>query len=313
MTNTVERWVLGPQRPEQNLAGAFGSRDFPAGPVAVISAGWQEAEGDLDHVSRLVAQPLVDLGLYQRAEQLMEQDPALREAYRERQDRLIELQRLHRRRMRQLSAAARELLSAEGNTSLLAPERRHAISQLRSLDTHHLNRVESIHREFHEQLRARDHELLASHVQQVRSIMDRCSSVLITGGNVVILINRLLLFGIGKEIEARPLVAWSAGAMALASRIVLFHDNTPHGRRSPEVMGAGLGILPGYIFLPDAQRRLRTNDPLRTGLLGKRFSPDTCVLLNNGAMIRFHGANPREAHNVQRIDRRGKLKSLRVE
>lgn len=142
--------------------------------------------------------------------------------------------------------------------------------------------------------------------------MEGCSSVLITGGNVVVLINRLLLFGIRQEIEAKPLVAWSAGAMALANRIVLFHDNTPHGRRSPEVMGAGLGILPGYVFLPDAQRRLRTSDPLRTGLLGKRFSPDSCVLLNNGAMMRFHGTEAYEAHNVQRIDRRGKLKNLRV-
>ena len=39
-----KRLLLGPQRPVLNLGEAFAEAGFPAGPVAVISAGWQEAE-----------------------------------------------------------------------------------------------------------------------------------------------------------------------------------------------------------------------------------------------------------------------------
>ncbi|NNL96138.1 MAG: type 1 glutamine amidotransferase-like domain-containing protein, partial [Xanthomonadales bacterium] len=305
MTDAVERWVLGPQRPEQNISRAFSSSGLAEGPVAVISAGWQDAEAELDHVGELVGRPLSDLRLYQRAERLVQGDPVLKEAYRQRQDRLIELQRFYRRRMRQLSAAARELQAAEGDPALLAPERRHSIAQLRSLDTHHLNRVEAIHRDFEQQFSAAVYPAIEEQVDQIRSLLDGCSALLITGGNVVVLVNRMRLFGIGDLVSNLPLVAWSAGAMSLTKRIVLFHDYTPHGRRSPEVMGAGLGILPAHVFLPDARRRLRTRDALRTGMLARRFSPDTCVTLDNGSAASFHDQQMVVAEGVRRIDKRG--------
>ena len=312
MSGAVERWVLGPQRPEQNIGRAFSSPGIADGPVAVISAGWQEAEGDLNHVGELVGRPLMDLGLYRRAEALMQDDPILREAYRQRQDRLIELQRYHRKRMRQLSSAARELLAAKGDAALLAPERRHAIAQLRALDTHHLNRVEAIHREFEAHFAPGVHGVIDEHVEHVRSIVEQCGAVLITGGNVVVLINRMNLFGIKNLIAEKPLVAWSAGAMALGRRIVLFHDYTPHGRRSPEVMGAGLGMLPAHVFLPDARRRLRTGDALRTGMLARRFSPDTCVTLDNGSAMKFSGLELQLSDGVRCIDKHGKLRKVKV-
>src|SRR5690606_41913723 len=67
--------------------------------------------------------------------------------------------------------------------------------------------------------------------------LDNVETVVITGGNVAILINRLRLFGLGNMLKAKNVVAWSAGAMALCDRIVLFHDNPPQGRRNPEVFG----------------------------------------------------------------------------
>ena len=108
------RVLLGPQRPVVNLGDALGTAGVDEGPVAVISAGWQEAEGDIADVQEACGLPLEDLRLYQRAESLFTEEPAIAEAYRMRQDRLIEQQRLYRLRLRPLAQATRAVWRSEG-------------------------------------------------------------------------------------------------------------------------------------------------------------------------------------------------------
>ncbi len=301
------RILLGPQRPARNLAAAFDADGVPDGRVAVISAGWQEAEADIDDVAEAIGRPLLDLRLYQRAESLFEREPALGDAYRARQDRLKRQQRLYRLRLKQLSLAARQILSAEGDAEMIAAEQRHAIAQLRALDRHHLHRSEAIHLDFDQDYNASNCAALADHIAEIRSALDGCGSVLVTGGNVVILINRLRLFGLDAMLRDRVVVAWSAGAMALASHIVLFHDRTPQGRRDPEVLGAGLNLVPGFVLLPNAERRLRHRDRLRMGLLSRRFSPDAAVTLDSGSLLRVEGSRITAAEDVRRFRRTGTL------
>lgn len=306
------RLLLGPQRPSRNLGEALAAAELPDGPLAVISAGWQEAEGDIDEIHELVQRPLVDLRLYHRAGELFRRDERLREAYRARQDRLQELQRLYRLRLRQLGAAARAVLGAEGDLGMLAPEQRHAIAQLRALDRHHLNRVTLIHRAFETEFNTGSYAPLADHGVDIERVLRQCAGVLITGGNVVVLLNRLRLFGVQRLLAGLPLVAWSAGAMLLAERIVLFHDRTPLGRRDAEIMSAGVGVVPGFVFLPDARHRLRENDPERLGLLSRRFSPDRCVTLDSGAVLRVRGTRLVAADSVRRVSRDGRMRVLRA-
>ena len=110
------RLLLGPQRPVTNLGDAVKAAGIPEGPVAVISAGWQEAEGDIDDVQQLIPRPLVDLRLYHRAEEIFATQRQLHELYRSRQDQLKELQRLYRLRLRQLMIAARHTLKADARS-----------------------------------------------------------------------------------------------------------------------------------------------------------------------------------------------------
>lgn len=303
--------LLGPQRPTLNLADAFAAEGMPGGRVAVISAGWQEAEGDIDDVGQAIDRPLLDLGLYQRADALFEREPGLGDAYRARQDRLQRQQRLYRLRLKQLSLAAREILAAEGDAEMIAAEQRHAIAQLRALDRHHLHRAEAVHRAFDDDYNPSNCRPLAEHVEELRQALDSCGPVLITGGNVVVLINRLRLFGLDTLLRERAVVAWSAGAMALASRIVLFHDRTPQGRRDPEVLGAGLNLVRSFVLLPNAERRLRHRDRLRTGLLSRRFSPDAAVTLDSGSLLRLDGGRVTAANDVRRFRRTGTLARVR--
>jgi hypothetical protein len=99
--------------------------------------------------------------------------------------------------------------------------------------------------------------------------------------------------------------------MALASRIVLFHDLTPQGRRDAEVLGAGLGLLPGYVFLPDAQHRLRQRDRLRISLLSRRFAPDACVTLDSGTLLQVSGDDPLPG-NARQLHSNGTIDTLRA-
>lgn len=310
MTAARKRLLLGPQRPLRNLGNALRASGFPAGPLAVVSAGWQEAEGDIEDVHELVQQPLIDLQLYARAERLFAQDPGLHAAYRERQDRLMELQRLYELRLRHLSLAARQTLRATGDKKLLAGELQHAIAQLRALDAHHLGRVAELQRSFDERETPRNSAALAEHLDGIDAVLGRCETVLITGGNVIILLNRLQLFDMATRLAGKHVVAWSAGAMALSGLIVLFHDRTPLGRRDPEVLAPGLGLLPGYVFLPDARRRLRTADAVRMGLISRRYDPATCVTLDSGAQLLFDGDVLRHAELARRMGADGELERL---
>ena len=66
-------------------------------------------------------------------------------------------------------------------------------------------------------------------------------------------------------------IAWSAGAMALTERVLLFHDRAPArpvARRSSST--AASGWLRGCVLLPHARRRLRTDDPSRMAELASR-------------------------------------------
>lgn len=306
------RLLLGPQRPVTNLGEAIAKSGFPDGPVGVISAGWQEAEGDIEDLRQPVGRPLVDLRLYHRAEELFAADIRLRDAYRERQDRLMELQRLYRLRLHQLMIAARQTMRADGNAALLATEQRHALTQLRALDRHQLRQVRAIQAEFDVKIDACEAGPLAEHRNAIHTAIAACETVLITGGNVVVLLNRLRLFGVHRLLSDKHLIAWSAGAMVLSDLIVLYHDRTPQGRRDPEVLGDGAGILPGFVFLPDSKRRLREKDTVRISLFCRRFAPATSVALDSGSMLLFEERDLRAADFARRLARSGRLSRIRA-
>lgn len=303
----MPRVLLGPQRPTVNLAEAIRAADIAEGPVALISAGWQEAEGDIADVQDAVGLSLEDLGLYRRAESLLSADPTLAASYRARQDRLIEQQRLYRLRLKPLAQAARAVWRWQGDTDMIAAEKRHAIAQLRALDRHHLNRTESIHRESDLQYPAESNDRLQQHIAEIRDVLSRCRAVILTGGNVAVLLNRARLFDIGRLIAHLPVIGWSAGAMVLAERIVLFHDRTPQGRREAEVLGTGLGLARGCIVLPDAAHRLRGGDRPRIATFSRRFAPDNCYTLDSGSMLRLDASEIVAAQSVRRLHNDGRL------
>ncbi len=312
MASSPWRLALGPQRPDIYLGSATKELIPADAPVAVISAAWQEAEGDHRDIQPVMDNPLHDLELYQRADTVFSKDTALTAAYRRRQDKLKDQQRLYRLRLRQLTIAARNILKVNSDPELIADERRHAISQLRALDRHHLNQIAKIHASFNDTLGVEHNALLNDTVEDIKEQLSHCDYVLITGGNVVVLINRLKLFGLGPLLGTKHIVGLSAGAMVLTDRIVLFHDRLPQGRRDAEVMCNGLGLISDTVLLPDARQRVRKSETVRNSLFSRRFSPSTCLTLNNNSSLLFQHGKVISTERVQHISREGKFARVKA-
>ena len=90
-------------------------------------------------------------------------------------------------------------------------------------------------------------------------------------GHVAVLLNRLRIFKLEPMLAQKPIIAWSAGAMVLAKRIVLFHDTPPQGKGFAEVFEAGLGLYSNLIPLPHAAKRLQLDNPTRVSIFARRF------------------------------------------
>jgi len=278
--------LLGPQRFTPTLGEAVAAAGVE-GRLASITAGWQERENEDVELHEHLGERTVNLMLYARAEDVFERDPDLFRAHRERQERLRELQALYRRRLAPMREAAWRLLEAAGDGELLDPERDDAIRAMARLDTHHLVRVSEVDAEFERAWQPTRRPAVARHLEAIERVLDESAALAIAGGHVAILLNRLRLFGIAERIGRRAVFAWSAGAMAVCRRIVLFHDSPPQGEGVAEVLQSGLGLAPGFVALPHARRRLRLDDVQRVGLFARRFAPDVCVALDDGARLVF--------------------------
>lgn len=280
--------LLGPQRLAPTLAEAVrgsGTR----GCVAVVTAGWQEREEEVDELREHLGGGVVNLRLYARAEEVFRRDRTLARAHRQRQERLQRMQELYRLRLAHALEAARALLTRRGEPEVLNPEREASIAAIRELDRVHLERVRGVNQELEAKLEPLRRPSVARQREEIAEAMADCAAFAVAGGHVALLLNRLRLFGLAELVGERPIFAWSGGAMVLGERLVLFHDDPPQGPGNAEVLEAGLGLFGGLLPLPHGRRRLKLDDPLRVGLFARRFGDLACVAMDDGAILRLEG------------------------
>jgi hypothetical protein len=138
--------------------------------------------------------------------------------------------------------------------------------------------------EFFDRLRPHGRPVIAAHRAAVAAALDGAAALLVAGGHVGVLAEVLHLFNVAAALSC-PVVAWSAGAMALADRIVLFGDRSAQGPGHPEVYGSGLSVVRGVVPLPHAKARLLLDDAPRMAVFARRFAPAVCVLLEAGTRV----------------------------
>jgi hypothetical protein len=303
--------LLGPQRHVRLVADAL-DRVVPADdrPVALVSAGWEEREAE-DHEFRAhVARPVVNLEVYARVERIFERDRELLGAMRERHDTLRRVQDHYRVRLTGAMDAARELLRRPGPDVWLTAERLDALVTLQRIDSQHVGRVAQVHGEFEERWRPAERAAVLREKIALQRQLAAASSLCIAGGHIAVLLHRMRLFDVLGLHGERPVVAWSAGAMALCERIVLFHDTPPQGSAHAEVMEGGFGVVPNIVALPHAKVRLDVTDERNVQLFARRFAPALCVLLDDGARLDWDGRRWSAQAETRRLSTEGWIEEV---
>jgi hypothetical protein len=297
--------LLGPQR-HRPTARLVLERLGVSGDVALVSAGWQEREGEVDALSEHLDRPVRDLMLYRRAERVRAEEPELARALAARQAALRDLQAVYRIRLRHAVAACEEIGRGAMAEKVRVAGWRSGLRAIRRLDREHLRSVTRL-RELAGT--GSDWPALGRERDEIEQALDGCAVVLIAGGHVAVLLNRLRLFAAGAWLRDRPLIGWGAGAMVLCDRIVLFHDRPPQGAGDPELLDMGLGLAPGVVALPDARHRLALDDPDRVSFLAARFAPARSLTLDEGALLR-RASDGLAGEGVFELQRSGRARAL---
>jgi len=273
--------VLGPQR-WPTLDSVVRTLDL-SGPVATVTAGWQERESDDAELDALLGGRSVNLGLHARWQDVLTRDPEYAAAELEHRAALRELQELYLVQLDGTLHGLREVGRHGGSRAEIRDAARaDSEAAVRLVDGRHLARVRAARAAFEARWRPGERLAAAEHRAEVGRVLDAAAALVVAGGHVGVLLHALRLFGVG----APPVViAWSAGAMALTERVLLFHDRVPHGPAHPEFLDSGLGWIPGCVLLPHARRRLRTDDTTRMAELAGRAAPAGCVVLDDGVRL----------------------------
>jgi len=287
---------------------AMGLDDAPR--IATVTAGWEERESEDQELHEHLWSRSANLKLHERSEAILREDPELRVGVRWRTVRLREVQELYRIRVRHALEAARELFRREPSATgadLLSAERAGAIETLRTLDAEHERFVGGIRDEFVARWQPLERPAVVRQRAEVEGVLAECPVVCVAGGHVAILLDVLRLFDFTRLLGERALVAWSAGAMALSERVVLFHDSPPQETGSAEVLETGLGLVKGLLPLPHAKTRLKLADSSRVALFALRFRPLACVPLDEGSRVSWNGKRWRAEPGTRRMSEEGEL------
>ena len=301
--------LLGPQRHAITVTDEIIALGI-TGRIAVVTAGWQEREAEDDELQVALGHRAVNLRLHKRVDDVFARDSELFDAHRARQDKLRQLQELYRIRLDHTLAAARALYASQAPAELLEPERAAAIASLQALDAHHLARIRALHDAFEAAVRPAERPVLREHRQEIHALIHGCEAVAIAGGHVSTLLNRMRLLDVLGDLGARPIIAWSAGAMVVSDRVVLFHDRPPEGPGNAEILDEGLGLFPNVVALPHATQRLQMDDRPRMAMFALRFSPALCVALDPRCRASYDGERWTAAVGTQYIAPDGSLVAM---
>jgi hypothetical protein len=280
--------LLGPQR-RPTLEGVARSLGL-SGPVATVTAGWREREPDDAELSRVLDGRDVNLRLYQRWLDVRDRVPEYAEGAGRLDGVLAELQELYLMRLDYALRAVYALQHREPGDGLRSEAMSEALAVVRELDATHLRRVNEARLEFFDRLRPHDRPVIAEYRAAVSEVLADAAALVIAGGHVGVLAEVLHLFNVAAALNEAalnggPVIAWSAGAMTLTDRIVLFGDRSPQGAGHPEVYGSGLSVVRDVVLLPHARARLLLDDTPRMAAFARRFAPARCVPLEAGTRI----------------------------
>ena len=275
--------LLGPQRSVAGARSAVGQL-IPEGPIATVNAGWQEREADDGELGEVLGGRMVNLRLFRRWRDVQDVDPEYAATERRLFEVLAELRSVYALRLQHALAAVDALARRREVAGVHDEAMADAVRTVQDLDSWHLRTAGETRAEFFAGTGIGERAAVARQRAELADITAGCAGTVVTGGHVGVLLHLLHVFGVAALLRT-PLVTWSAGAMALSERVVLFHDHSPAGPRPAEVYADGLGAYAGVLPFPHAKRRLRLDDRQHLAVLARRLAPRRCLLLADGVRL----------------------------
>ena len=275
--------LLGPQR-FRTTARAVVRALAPEGTVATVNAGWQEREPDDAELDGVLEGRTHNLGLWRRWTEILAGDAELSLGEQRRRQLLDELQAVYALRLHHAMESVYAVQRRQGPAGVIAAGLEDAIATVRALDDWHVRTVREVHEKFEASYMPAERDAVARHRRQVHDVLSEATALVVPGGHVAVLLDCLRFFDVASSVR-QPVVAWSAGAMAVTERVVLFHDDAPQGHGHAEVHDEGLGLCRGVVALPHARTRLRLGDEARMAVLARRFPDRRCVVLHAGVRV----------------------------
>lgn len=292
--------LLGAQRFDPTLAEAVAELGVE-GRIAAITAGWQEREEEDDDLKEHLGGRTVNLRLHGRAEELFKNDPEFHAAHRERQTILRHRQDFYRVRLEHALDAQHVIANRAAPKDILEDEARASIQAIRDIDRMHLERCVRDHEEFERRWRPLERPSVAGQIAEIREIVKGCDAIVIAGGHVASLLNRLRLFDIARLCAGKTVFAWCGGAMAVSERVILFHHSPPQGPGAAEVLDEGLALVGDVVCLPQPELRLRLDDRERIRVMARRFAPATCLALPARSRVTWLKRGPKNPRGVMAL------------
>jgi hypothetical protein len=297
--------LLGPLGDGVDLAAEIAKFEVD-GPVALITAGWEEGERNDAEVDRRLGGGTRNLGLYGRRLDVLSSDSGYADAERLLRTQLDELREQYQSRLPAaldgVEAVRRRFADVPGGPG---EQLTTAIEAVRALDEAHAAAMSAAYDRFYAAHPPHDRPVISAHRDEVAAIVADCAAIAIAGGHVGVLNDCLHLCNLASLIDNQPLLAWSSGCMAISERIVVIDDDDPAARPA-EVYDVGIGVARGLIALPVSGRLHRHDDESRA-LLAARFAPSVCVVLDSGDRLELSSGVPADLSAVRIVAPDGRL------
>src|SRR5215470_12687154 len=191
--------LLGPQR-RPTLDTVVRSLDIE-GPIATITAGWQEREPDDAELNEQLDGRAVNLGLYRRWLDVQDRDPGYAAADRRLRQVLEEMQDLYLLRLDHALQAVHAVQHRRGNGRIRDSVVTEAIADVRELDAQHLRHIGDVHGEFYQTWPPHDRPVIAEHRAAVERLLSEAATLVIAGGHVGVLASTLHLFNVAASLR----------------------------------------------------------------------------------------------------------------
>lgn len=291
--------LLGEQLERPDFAAVL-DRFGIAGPVALVSAGWEEDETDDEWVRKAAGRTVVNALLYELADRLFAADPEVLQLLRTRQDELRRLREVNKVQLDHLLAVARELLRREFAGEDVGVPVKTTLEQVRTVDREYLVLTDEVISRYDRQIDPKARPSVCGYRDQVLERVHRCEALLIAGGHVGVLLNRLSLSRLLKHL-AVPVIAWSGGAMAMGDRLVFYHQFIPHATGDAELSRHGMKWFHSLLPFPRADERIKLDSQIEVALLARRFQPDVCLALDHDSVLEWSSSELIRSERVRQL------------